>query len=263
MGGRLPSSPSPLARLVSSGLVRKTRTGTAKNGRVVCHTPPSLIATPPPASAWHFACPAPCPETARKMRSALARQLGSGEPETRPNMETVNRAVRGRFGGCAFPRCRRPPLRSGPRIERPNTWTSAIRNSSRRGPTSAYYLRFSPNLKRIQVEGYACCGVRPVLVIVRPRHDSCRHRPTASPPIVDCYVDRRLAAARASRFCFSRGANARSRAFSATPCCSDSGRDAIQALSASFVARCLLICASSAASVNRFNRENPPVTPTR
>ena len=85
--------------------------------------------------------------------------------------------------------------------------------------------------KRIQVEGYACCGVRPVLVIVRPRHDSCRHRPTASPPIVDCYVDRRLAAARASRFCFSRVANARSRAFSATPCCSDSGRDAIQALS--------------------------------
>ena len=87
------------------------------------------------------------------------------------------------------------------------------------------------DLKRIQVEGYACCGVRPVLVIVRPRHDSCRHRPTASPPIVDCYVDRRLAAARASRFCFSRVANARSRAFSATPCCSDSGRDAIQALS--------------------------------
>ena len=41
------------------------------------------------------------------------------------------------------------------------------------------------DLKRIQVEGYACCGVRPVLVIVmivRPRHDSCRHRPTASPP---------------------------------------------------------------------------------
>ena len=60
-GGSLPSSPSPLARLVSSGLGRKTRTRTAKNGRVVCHTPPSLIATPPPVSAWHFACPAPCP----------------------------------------------------------------------------------------------------------------------------------------------------------------------------------------------------------
>ena len=114
-GGSLPSSPSPLARLVSSGLGRKTRTGTAKNGRVVCHTPPSLIATPPPVSAWHFDCPAPCPApcpgTARKMRSALARQLGSGEPETRPNMETVNRAVRGRFGGCAFgklPQCFEP-----------------------------------------------------------------------------------------------------------------------------------------------------------
>ena len=69
-----------------------------------------------------------------------------------------------------------------------------------------------------------------------------------------CRPSPRLAAARASRFSFSRVANARSRAFSATPCCSDSGRDAIQALSASFVARCLPICASSAASVNRFNR---------
>ena len=59
-GGSLPSRPSPLARLVSSGLGRKTRTGTAKNGRVVCHTPPSLFATPPPVSAWHVACPAPC-----------------------------------------------------------------------------------------------------------------------------------------------------------------------------------------------------------
>ena len=59
-GGSLPSSPSPLARLVSSGLGRKTRTGTAINGRVVCHTPYSFFATPPPVSAWHFACPAPC-----------------------------------------------------------------------------------------------------------------------------------------------------------------------------------------------------------
>ena len=61
---------------------------------------------------------------------------------------------------------------------------------------------------------FATHQVRPVLVIVRPRHDSMRHRPTASPPIVDCYVDRRLAAARAqSRFEHSRVGHARSRAF--------------------------------------------------
>ena len=46
-GGSLPSSPSPLARLWSSGLGRKTRTRTAKNGRVVCHTPPLLLPHPP------------------------------------------------------------------------------------------------------------------------------------------------------------------------------------------------------------------------
>ena len=42
------------------------------------------------------------------MRSALAQQLGSGQSDTRPDLETVNRAVGGRFGGCAFgklPQC--------------------------------------------------------------------------------------------------------------------------------------------------------------
>ena len=83
-GGSLPSSHSPLARLVSSGLGRKTRTGTANNGRVVCHTPPSLIATPPPVSAWHFDCPAPCPApchgTGPKRGAPSDRHLGASQP---------------------------------------------------------------------------------------------------------------------------------------------------------------------------------------
>ena len=49
------------------------------------------------------------------------------------------------------------------------------------------------------------------------------------------------AALRVSRFCFSLAANARSDAFIAMPRCSSAGREAIHALSASFVARCVLI----------------------
>ena len=72
-------------------------------------------------------------------------------------------------------------------------------------------------------------------------------------------------ALRACRFCFlcfSLAANARSDAFIATPLCSSAGRDAIHALSASFVARCVLIYAASAASENRLSRRSATGKPS-
>ena len=71
-----------------------------------------------------------------------------------------------------------------------------------------------------------------------------------------------LRACRFCFFCFSLAANARSDAFSATPLCSSAGRDAIHALSASFVARCVLIFAASAASENRLRRRSATGKPS-
>ena len=65
-GGVAPVSPVPLARHVSSGLARKTRTKPAKKGKVGLDAPPPDFLTPPPLTASRFACPAPCHGTSPK-----------------------------------------------------------------------------------------------------------------------------------------------------------------------------------------------------
>ena len=108
-GGVAPvqSLPAGAARAVRSS--SKSTSKTSGKGRGVCrHSAPQFVDTPPHVRVYKTLPLRPALHTGRNMRSALAQQVGSGEPETRPDLETVNRAVRGRFGGCAFgklPQC--------------------------------------------------------------------------------------------------------------------------------------------------------------
>ena len=77
-GGSLPSFPSPLARLGSSGLARKTRTGPAITGKVGCDPHAPIFVIHPPLTGSQIACPAPCPApchgTARNGPDSLQRK---------------------------------------------------------------------------------------------------------------------------------------------------------------------------------------------